>query len=97
MDAELKNLSNRIALATIQLQVVEEYRQPMRVDQGSTLGRLRNAAVEGCRSVVNGAIAISIFLLAYGPGLLIFAAILLLAGRAIWKVIERRTRPEPHR
>ncbi len=92
MDAELKNLSNRIALATIQLQVQEEYRQPMRVDHGSTLGRLRNAAVEGFRSVINGAIAFTIFLLAYGPGLLIVAAILLFPGRALWKVIERRTR-----
>ena len=96
MDAELKNLSGRIALATIQVQVLEEYRQPMRIDHGSTLGRLRNSAVEGCRRVINGAIAISVFLLAYGPGLLIFAVILLFPGRAIWKLVARRTRSEPH-
>ncbi len=95
MDAELKNLSSRIAFATIQLQVIEEYRQPMRVDHGSTLGRLRNAAVEGCRSVIRGAVAIAIFVLAYGPGLLILATILLFPGRVIWKAIQRRSGPQP--
>ncbi|MGI9070404.1 MAG: DUF4349 domain-containing protein [Bryobacteraceae bacterium] len=94
MNAELKNLSNRITLATIQLQVSEECRQALRVDHSSTLGRIRNAAVEGFRGVIEGAIAILIFLLAYGPGLLILAVLVLFPGRALWKVVQQRTRPE---
>jgi hypothetical protein len=90
MDAELKNLSTRIAFATVQLQVAEEYKEPLRVDHSSTLGRLRNAAVEGYRSVVHGAIGILVFVLAYGPSLLIITAVALFPGRALWKTVRRR-------
>lgn len=89
MDAELKNLSTRIAFATVQLQVAEEYKEPLRVDHSSTLGRLRNAAVEGYRSVLDGAIGFLVFLLAYGPGLLIVSAVLFFPGRVLWREIVR--------
>jgi Domain of unknown function (DUF4349)/Putative zinc-finger len=92
MGAELKNLSTRIAFATVQLQVAEEYKEPLRVDHSSTLGRLRNAAVEGYRSVIHGAIGVLVFLLAYGPSLLIVAAILLFPGRALWRIVRRLRR-----
>lgn len=94
MDAELKNLSTRIAFAAVQLQVAEEYKEPLRVDHSSTLGRLRNAAVEGYGSVIKGAIGILVFLLAYGPSLLIITALVLFPGRALWKTV-RRLRREP--
>lgn len=97
MDAELKNLSTRVAFATVQLQVAEEYKEALRVDHSSTLGRLRNAAVEGYRSVVQGAIGIIVFLLAYGPSLLIIMAVFLFPGRALWKAVRRvRREPESH-
>jgi len=92
MDAELKNLSTRVAFATVQIQVAEEYKEPLRVGHSSTLSRLRNAAVEGYKSVIDGAIGILVFLLAYGPSLLIVAAILLFPGRALWRM--RRPRRE---
>jgi Domain of unknown function (DUF4349)/Putative zinc-finger len=97
MEAELKNLSTRIAFATVQLQVAEEYKEPLRVDPSSTLGRLRNAAVEGYRSVIHGAIGVLVFLLAYGPSLLIVAAIVLFPGRALWRTVRRlRREAESH-
>jgi hypothetical protein len=97
MEAELKNLSTRIAFATVQLQIVEEYKEPLREDHSSTVGRLRNAAVEGYRSVIHGAIGVLVFLLAYGPSLLIVAAILLFPGRALWRTVRRlRREAESH-
>ncbi len=91
MEAEQKSLSNRIAFATVQLRVAEQYKEQVNVDHSSTWIRLRNAAVEGYRSVVEGAINILLFLLAYGPALLILLAVLFFPARAVWRRTRKST------
>lgn len=89
MEAEQKNLSNQIALATVQFRLVEQYKARLDTSHSSTLIQLHNAAVEGYRVVIDGAIATLLFLLSYGPALVIVAAILFFPVRFVW----RRTRP----
>ena len=84
-EAERKNLANQIALATIQLRVSEEYRQPLAVQDGSALTSLRNASVEGVRNAANGVLAVAVWLLEAGPGLLFIAAILFFPARWAWR------------
>ncbi len=91
MKAEQENLSHQIAFASIDLKIAEEYNQPLAVDHSSTWTRLRNAAVDGYRSVIDGATDVVVFLLAYGPGLLIVAAILFFPARALWRKRNRAT------
>lgn len=83
MEAEQKNLSKRIAFATLQLRIAEEYKESLNLERPSTSTNLRNAAIDGYRSVVNGAIGILLFLLTYGPGLLIAIAVLFFPVRAM--------------
>ncbi len=85
MEAERKSFSNRIDFATVQLRIVEEYKQSLVVDDRSLSTRLRNAAIDGYRTVVAGVIGIVLFLLAYGPAVLIAAAILFFPVRAFWR------------
>lgn len=84
-EAERKNLANQIALATIQLRVSEEYRQPLAAQDGSALTSLRNAGVEGVRTAANGVLAVAVWLLEAGPGLLFIAAILFFPARWAWR------------
>ena len=85
MEAEQKNLSKRISFATLQLRVSEEYKESLNLERPSILTKLRNAAIDGYRSVINGAIDLLIFLLAYGPGLLIAIAVLFSPLRTMLK------------
>lgn len=88
MEAERKNLSNRIAFATLELTIAEIYQQSLSMNQGSTSTTLKNAAVAGYRHIVNAGIESLRFALSYGPILLVLAAILFFPARAMWR---RRT------
>jgi hypothetical protein len=89
MEASRKRLSNQISYAAVQLTVNEEYRTPLSGDHISSLTRLRNAAVQGYRRVVDGSLALLLFLLSSGPALLVLAAILFFPARAFWRVYRR--------
>lgn len=90
-EAEQKMLSNQLAFAAVQLNVSEEYRVPLAANHDtSTLIRLRNAAVDGVRTAVAGAIGVIAFLLGAGPALILVAAIAFLPVR--WLQRKRRDR-----
>jgi hypothetical protein len=89
-EAEQKALVNQIALATIQLRVGEEYRQPLTAANNGALTRLRNAGVEGLRNVTDGVFAFLIWLLSAGPSLLLIAALLFFPARWVWKRARAR-------
>lgn len=85
MEAEQKSLSHQIAFASVDLKIAEEYKQPLAIDHSSTSTRLRNAAIKGYRSVINGAVDLLLFLLSDGPALLIIGALVFFPARALWK------------
>jgi Domain of unknown function (DUF4349)/Putative zinc-finger len=88
-EAEQKMLSNQIAFATVQLSVSEEYQTPLEGNDTSTLIRLRNAAVDGYRSAVDGVIAALAFLLSAAPGSAIVVAIVFFPARWLWRRSRR--------
>jgi len=89
MEAEKKNLANQVTFATITATVTENYQAQLQVVPPTTFGRLRNAAVEGYRDMVEGLVGTALFLLSYGPSLLLWGGILFFPARALWRRIRR--------
>jgi hypothetical protein len=85
MQAEKKELSKRVAFATLNTTVKEEYFAKLQGTPPSTGSRFRNAAVDGYNTVVEGLIDVGLFLLSAGPSLLLWAAILFFPARWAWK------------
>jgi len=90
MEAERKTLANRVTFATVNVKLVEDYKAPLQVVPDSTLARFRNAAVEGYRSMVEGVVGLLLFLLSYGPSLLLWAGLLFFPVRFLWRRRQRR-------
>jgi Domain of unknown function (DUF4349) len=93
MGAEKKSLSKRVEFLTLVVKVTEDYRAQLQLAPDSILGRFRNAAVAGYKSMVEGVVAFILFLLSYGPSLLIWAALLFFPARYAWKKFRRHTTP----
>jgi hypothetical protein len=85
MEAERKTLANQVDFATINTTVGEDYKAELQVMPVTTSRRIRNAAVEGYRTMVEGVVGLVLFLFSYGPSLLVWAAILFFPGRAAWR------------
>jgi hypothetical protein len=93
MEAEKKSFENRVAFATLQLRLSEEYKAQLEVAPPSVGMRVHNAAVEGYQSAVQAALDLLLTLLSAGPTVLLWALILLALyclSRALW----RRLRPD---
>jgi hypothetical protein len=88
MAAERKNLSDRVDFATLDVRINEEYKARLAVASQSTLGRLRNAAVEGYRNAINGLTGVAMWVLAYGPILLLWTALLFFPIRYAWRKLR---------
>ncbi len=85
MEAERKNLANRVDFATINATVTEDYRVEMQVVPASTWGQIRNAAVEGYRTMSESVLAVALFLFSYSPSILLWGAVLFFPARYAWK------------
>jgi len=88
MEAERKNLANQVAFALLNATITEDYKAQLQVVPFSIYSRFRNAAVEGYRTMVEGVVDVSVFLVSYGPTLLLWGGLLFFPARGIW----RRTR-----
>ena len=89
MQAEKKALSKRVAFATLNMTLQEEYHARLQAAPPSTGSRFRNAAIDGYNTVIEGLINIGLFLLSAGPSLLLWAAILFFPARWTWKRIRK--------
>ena len=85
MDAEQKQLRNRVAFASIELNLSEEYQERLGDAPDSVSRRIRNALVDGYHAAAAGLLAACIFLLSVGPSLLILAAVLFWPARWGWR------------
>jgi Domain of unknown function (DUF4349)/Putative zinc-finger len=88
MEAERKALTKRVDFATLNLALTEEHRAQMQMVPQSVGRQFRNAAVEGYRSVVDGVLNVLLFLMSWGPTLLLWGAILFFPARYIWKKVR---------
>lgn len=85
MDAERKNLENRVSYATVEVTLTEDYKAEINVPPPSTGTELWNAAVAGYQTVVDNAVGLAIGLLHYGPTLLFWVALLFWPARLVWR------------
>ena len=70
--------------------VAAELALALEFEQEKKLALLRNAAVEGYRSMVDGIVGVILFLLSSGPSLLLWAAVLFFPARGAWRMMRRR-------
>jgi len=89
MEADQRSLQTRVDFATVQLSVQEEYKASLQGAPPSTATRLRNAAVEGYRSLIESVIGIGVFALQALPILLLWGIILFIPTRWMWKRFRR--------
>ncbi len=89
MEAERKNMANQVSFATLNATITEDYKAELQVVPPSTSTRLGNAAIEGYRSMVDGILSLTLFLLSSGPTLLLWGAILFFPARLIWRKARR--------
>lgn len=89
MEGQRVLLTHRVDYATVEVQLREEYRKQLGAEHASTLNKIRNAAVEGFGNLEDGVIGVLLFLLAYGPAILFWMAILAVPAWLVW----RRFRP----
>lgn len=85
MDAERKSLEKRVQFATLNLRVSEEYKAQLEVTPPSTGTRLRNELVAGYGAAAEGVLGVILFLLGYGPSLVLWALVLYWPGRLAWR------------
>jgi uncharacterized protein DUF4349/putative zinc finger protein len=94
MEADQRALQTRIDFATVQLSVQEEYKASLQGAPPSTATRLRNAAVDGYRSLIESVIGIGVFALQAVPTLVLWGLILFMPARWMWKCFRRTAAPQ---
>jgi uncharacterized small protein (DUF1192 family) len=87
MEAELKNLQNRVSFATLQVELHEEYKAQLEMTP-SLGGRVGNAVVGGVRAAADSVVGVVLFLLNVGPFLLLWALILFWPARYVWRRVR---------
>ncbi|MGC1257933.1 MAG: DUF4349 domain-containing protein [Candidatus Acidiferrales bacterium] len=88
MQGENAILVHRVSYATVQVELSEVYYERLAVDSKGS--KIRNALVEGLTKVEDGAVALLLFLLAFGPAILFWLAILLIPAWLLWRRFRRR-------
>ena len=76
MEAQQKDLSNKVQFATIQVEVSEEYRAQLEPPAPGAGTQLRNAFIDGIKSTAENALGLTLFLLRYGPVLLMWSIVI---------------------
>lgn len=89
MEADQRSLQTRVDFATVELSVQEEYKASLQSAPPSTVRRLRNAAVEGYRSVVESVIVFGVWALQSLPTVLLWGFVLFAPARWLWKRLRR--------
>jgi len=89
MQAQQKDMNNKVQFATIQVAVSEEYRAEIETTIPSAGTRLRNALIDGYHSAVESVLNAALLVLLFGPVLLLWSAVLIpviLLARRIYRV-----------
>jgi hypothetical protein len=89
MQAELRGLNRRVSFCSIALTVHEVYSAQFAGTTPSLKNQLRNATVSGLREAWLCLLGIILFLMGYGPALLLWTAILFLPGRFLFRRLRQ--------
>jgi hypothetical protein len=78
-----------VDFGTLSVSFNEERKAQLQVMPPAVRTQFHNAAVEGYRSVVDGIVGLLIFLMSWGPSLLLWAAVLFFPARFAWRRLRR--------
>lgn len=90
MEAEQKGLEHRVAFATIDVDLRQEYKAPLQPQADSSSTQLHNAFVQGYRNVTDLLFGILLFTVSFGPPLLVCLLIVGGPGVLMWRRHQRR-------
>jgi hypothetical protein len=93
MEAQRQNLLRRVELATVTLTLAEELKAQLERAPFATAARLRNAFVDGYRNFADSALGLTVFVVSYGPTLLLWGVLVWLAWRGSRRLFRRRAKP----
>jgi len=85
MDAQRKSMRNQVDYATVNLTISEDYKAELNVVPVSTGTLVRNAAVDGYSSLVDGLLGLLLWTLSWLPSLLVWFAALFFPVRYTWR------------
>jgi len=85
MEAQRKDMENRVAFAAVQVRLSEEYKANIDVAPPSAGIQLRNATLDGYRKLLGNGLGLGLTLLRYGPSLLFWVVILFWPARLVWR------------
>jgi hypothetical protein len=89
MEAEQKGLEHRVAFATVDLNLAEEYQAQISSPSPAVSTRIHNALVRGYKDAAEDLLGVVLFFAVYGPTLLIWLAFL---APVAWFLRRRRLR-----
>jgi|GEM_PF-486440 len=90
MEAERKSMRNQVDYATVNLTITEDYKAELKVVPTSTGTLIRNAAVDGYKSLVDGLLGLLLWLLSWLPSLLVWIVALFFPARFVWRRLRQR-------
>ena len=85
MQAEQKQLRERVDFGSIGLNLSEEYQAQIGSGPWMAGRQIRNALVDGYHAAVDGLVSVCVFLLTVGPSLFLWGLILFLPARWAWR------------
>jgi len=90
MEAEQQALEHRVAFATVDLQMTEDYKAQLAGGAAVSVGlRMRNAAVGGIRNAVDSLVGRVLLVEENGPAVLLWLAILGIPAALVWRRYQR--------
>ncbi|PYV16276.1 MAG: hypothetical protein DMG21_12235 [Acidobacteria bacterium] len=89
MEAQRKLLENQVSLATLKVEMREEYKVPLAAADSLQM-RFRNAAVEGYRSLADAIVGLALFLLSWAPVTTFWGLVLASPAWLLWRRLRKR-------
>jgi hypothetical protein len=88
MQGQSALMLHRVGYATVQVELSEEYHQKL---QSQSVGaKLRNALLAGVQNLLDGVVALLIFMLNYGLSILFWLGLILVPAWLIWRRMRAR-------
>jgi Domain of unknown function (DUF4349)/Putative zinc-finger len=89
MQGQSALMLHRVSYATVQVELSEEYHQKLQ-SQSSMAAKLRNALLEGVQNLLDGIVALLIFVLNYGLSILFWLALFITPAWLVWRRLRAR-------
>jgi hypothetical protein len=88
MEAQQRNMENRVYYASIDLKLREEYKPALNLAPPAAGTRMRNALVDGYHSAADSALNVLLFFLQAGPSILFWLLLLFFPVRWSWRKLR---------